>query len=313
MSVEQASGMRSDELDGRSDIYSLGIVTYEMIAGRVPFQADTPMGYLKRHLIEPPPPLRQSRPDLRLSPQLDEVVMKALKKERDERYSTAPDFAREFSLAVSTPTETWRPPAAPPPRATEKARVEIVPQRKFPAKYMVAGTAVLLAAVVLGGWYALSTKAPPKPPVQDHRMVAVPVSEPQKQAPSGIAQQRQSEPAQNPATLVVQRPNHNRAAPPPGHSVAWLIGAMKGTARQKQETPAPTQVERAAPAQTNPDAERKTKAAIALGDPHYNRGEYDEAIAEYKRGLEADPSNAVLRIKIDRAEKAKAAEQRLNQ
>ena len=58
MSFEQASGMRSDELDARSDIYSLGVVVYEMLTGRVPFHSDTPVGYLRKHLLEAPPPFR---------------------------------------------------------------------------------------------------------------------------------------------------------------------------------------------------------------------------------------------------------------
>jgi serine/threonine-protein kinase len=52
MSVEQASGMRSEEIDGRSDIYSLGIVAYEMLAGTVPFRADTPLAYVQKHLTD---------------------------------------------------------------------------------------------------------------------------------------------------------------------------------------------------------------------------------------------------------------------
>jgi eukaryotic-like serine/threonine-protein kinase len=116
MSVEQASGMRSDAVDGRSDIYTLGIVAYEMITGRVPFQADTPLAYVRMHVIEPPPPLRVSRPDL--PPQLEQVVMRALHKERDRRYPTVPEFVRELAR---------RPPRGRRPQsmAASKQRIEI--------------------------------------------------------------------------------------------------------------------------------------------------------------------------------------------
>jgi tetratricopeptide (TPR) repeat protein len=102
MSYEQASGMRSDDLDGRSDVYSLGIVVYEMLTGRVPFHSDTPLGYVRKHMMDALPPFRAAAPGLRVPPELEAAVMKALSKDRDQRYASAPEFAREFVGATST-------------------------------------------------------------------------------------------------------------------------------------------------------------------------------------------------------------------
>ena len=100
MSFEQAAGMRSDELDLRSDIYSLGVVVYEMLTGRVPFHSDTPLGYVRKHLTEEPPPFRAVKPDLPALPQLERVVLKALRKDRDQRCGSALEFARELAEAA---------------------------------------------------------------------------------------------------------------------------------------------------------------------------------------------------------------------
>jgi len=112
MSFEQAAGMRSDELDARSDVYSLGIVAYEMLTGRVPFESDTTLGFVRKHLTEPPPRFQTVNPDLARLPQLENVVMKALEKDRDRRYASVLEFVREFVQAA-------KPSAVPAPSSQD--------------------------------------------------------------------------------------------------------------------------------------------------------------------------------------------------
>ena len=106
MSPEQARG---ESLDHRADIYSLGVVTYQMLTGEVMFKATTPLGVLFKHINEPPPPLRQLRPELPAS--VESVVLKSLAKNPDERFSSANEFIRALTGAIRSPTSQVTPPA----------------------------------------------------------------------------------------------------------------------------------------------------------------------------------------------------------
>ncbi len=92
-SPEQAGFLKEGEhLDPRSDLYSFGIVMYEMLAGRAPFQATNPHGYILKHVTEKPAPIAETNPDAKVPPALEAIIMKSLEKSRDDRYADAGDF-----------------------------------------------------------------------------------------------------------------------------------------------------------------------------------------------------------------------------
>jgi serine/threonine protein kinase len=95
LSPEQARG---DAIDHRADIYSLGIVLYEMVLGQVPFEAETPLGVVLKHISEPVPRPRQLRPDLPAS--VERILLKAMAKEPAKRFDQAGEMAQALHAIV---------------------------------------------------------------------------------------------------------------------------------------------------------------------------------------------------------------------
>jgi serine/threonine-protein kinase len=96
-SPEQAGFLKEGEhLDPRSDVYSYGIVLYEMLAGRAPFVATNPQGYILKHVTEKPAPIAQVNAAARVSDSLERIVMRALEKDRTQRYHSAAEMVNDL-------------------------------------------------------------------------------------------------------------------------------------------------------------------------------------------------------------------------
>jgi serine/threonine protein kinase len=154
MSPEQASGKRGAELDGRSDLYSLGVVMYEMLTGELPFTCDTTMGLLMAHINAPPRPMLNVRPELNVPAGLMQLVMRCLEKDPEKRPATGAALIREIPFLeemewAMAPTRILRtrPPmqgggAETASRAHQLEEVSSEPSTSITASRLQSGQAV---------------------------------------------------------------------------------------------------------------------------------------------------------------------------
>ncbi|MFZ1397594.1 MAG: serine/threonine-protein kinase, partial [Candidatus Promineifilaceae bacterium] len=139
MSPEQVYGDKT--LDGRSDIYALGVILFQMLTGNTPYDADTPARMMMKHVMDPVPEILTVRPDL--PPACNEIINKAMAKERDDRFASATDL----SSALTAITE----------RNLEKPIIQ----------KLEAGLSEMQAELL--------EEMPPPPPVTAARSTAVPL------------------------------------------------------------------------------------------------------------------------------------------
>lgn len=123
MSPEQVLGEVA--LDGRSDIYTLGVILYEALTGQRPFQSDTPMGLAFKHVTEPIPRILDAAPNL--PPGSQAIIDKAMAKDREQRYGSAAKLAADLGQLVQ-PQLTFSPQDKAPKAASQQPATQLSPK-----------------------------------------------------------------------------------------------------------------------------------------------------------------------------------------
>jgi serine/threonine protein kinase/tetratricopeptide (TPR) repeat protein len=160
MSPEQVEGK---ETDRRSDIYSLGVILFEMVTGRLPFEGDTALSVAVKHKTEPPPDPRELAPQI--SDEFGRLILRSLEKDREKRHQRAEELAADIvRIEQALPGMDAMPAARPLTRPKSSTSHEVTLTFGLKKVAIVSLVVVACLAVALFIWKPWSeTKAPPTP------------------------------------------------------------------------------------------------------------------------------------------------------
>ena len=178
MSPEQGVGETGDE---RSDLYSLGIIMFQMVTGHLPYDAETPLALIMKHLNDPVPSALELNPQL--PKMLDEIISRLMSKEPDERYDSATDLIDDIrqleamlngdtaNINISTPTKRQvlpkdtssdldiDSPTLPLRKVVVQAKPTPIAERKKPNGLLLSGMVFVFALIILIGGYWVGMNA----------------------------------------------------------------------------------------------------------------------------------------------------------
>jgi serine/threonine-protein kinase len=303
MAPEQA---RAERVDARADIYAVGVILFELLAGRPPYVADTPEGVMEAHVSAPVPSLAAARPDLAIAKLVQPVIERAMAKKPANRYPKAmwmlsalevidggSGVAGPSAARAPTPTLKDLPPVRSARRAPEPPTLKNLPRvasaraarepRARPWRTVIA-LVVLAAAVTAGATFVR------------HRGPLVESAEPVAPQAPASAPQTTPPPARAPAQAPPQTQTKPASAAAPGQRARdpWqeaVPEALKPI-RDKLQSGARVEVAALGPAHVfareNP---RDPRPWLLIGHAYAQLGWMSDAVERYQRAYRADPTS----------------------
>jgi serine/threonine-protein kinase len=328
MSPEQAKGA---DLDPRSDLYSVGVILYQMVTGLLPFESDTPVGFLMKHLTDTPMAPSLKQPEVEVPPALEALIMKALSKSPADRFANAEEM-RDALLACApdamSPMRTASAPSIPVPATPAKPTAKAAPTSARPGApraeeaegaappgksggktgIIAAAAAVLVIAGGAGAYFATRGGEAPPPPTVAQNPAPPPVQPPQ---PPPVAPPVQPEPTVQqpepvtPTTAEPSPPPTVDPAPPPGRGGKGGKGRDRRVAQldpaearslMKQGDGLRAQLDCAGAIPLYKQAEAAdpglSEVLKKLAICYQSIGETKKAVRHYERYLATDPADA---------------------
>ena len=257
MSPEQVKGSAS--LDGRSDLYSVGVSLYELVTGTRPFKGDSDYSIMVAHLEQQPQPPIQVMPSL--PPALNEIIMTAIQKDPAQRFQTARAFRAALESVVGVKPQPAPQQARPAPAPAPEMAPSPPPAQPGSRRglYMALGAVaailvLVLAATQLPRWYKAGAKSTVPPP-QQQEIQAPPAQPPQAESTAPLAPPPQVQPPPAGASSAASRtqaaaPKTRAVSPPPQAATSPQPPPPQAT-----QPPPPTQTTAAGPPADTADRE----------------------------------------------------------
>jgi serine/threonine protein kinase len=320
-SPEQADGKSGDEIDGRADIYSLGVVLYVALTGEAPFQSRNAWELVHHHLNTVPVAPHIARPDLSIPLALSAVVLKAMEKKQEDRFQTASELSSALrGLVKSLPSIpafdslagilTVTPSGANLSGTrvvSDNRSLDMTTRSKWPGKKWVVRLSVALVLISAVATAIIFSRSHWRVPIGSGQSVPhVRVPSPPDSGMGTKAENRLAGGATGQSSSTASSPQLSLASSqmplntPTGERPARPVNNVRSTSAVLEAGQSESNDGHAASRQSNKDV----LAAIALGDSYLDRGDCDQAIKFFQRALKTHPKDASLNQKIADAQRA---------